>query len=169
MKYLGTVYGIDPGSKQSAYVHLEDEMPVKFDTLSNIDILHVSRNWQEGATIVIENYTPWSTLSHDIQDTLIWIGRFYQSFVLKFSPTLLPRDQIKRHLLGRTSGKDSQIKAEMERRYGPKGIRSNPGALYGIKKDEWQALAAARTWIEIQKLKQLNKDTVQDITGVCNV
>lgn len=163
MKYFGTVFGIDPGSEESAYIRLENEIPVEFATVRNFELIDMFKQWQPAATVVIEDYTPWSQLSRPVKDTLQWIGRFKQELFRTHNVILVERDAVKRHLLNKVSGSDAQIIAEMVRRFGPPGTKKNPNPnIYGISKHEWQALAVAVVWIEQQNLISIGKETVED-------
>lgn len=157
------IYGIDPGPQESSYVRIDGERPVEWGTVRNVALLEVSQDWTRNSVVAIEQYTPWSTLSHPVMHTLHWIGRFEQAWFRHFSVKLIQRDVIKRHLLGKNSGNDSKIRQEMIVRYGEPGTKKSPGILYGITGDQWQALAVAVVYIEMQKAKALGRQTIEDI------
>ena len=59
------------------------------------------------------------------------------------------------HLCGHPRAKDPNIRQALLDRFGPGrekalGTKKAPGALYGIKGDEWAALAVAITWWDQQ-------------------
>lgn len=53
------------------------------------------------------------------------------------------RWMVKRNLCNTVRANDSAIRAKMIEMYGPIGNKKEPGPLYGLKNDEWQALAVA--------------------------
>jgi len=59
------------------------------------------------------------------------------------------------HICGSARAKDQNIRQALIDRYGGKetaiGKKQNPGPLYGIKADEWQALGLAITFLELVK------------------
>jgi len=71
---------------------------------------------------------------------------------------LIPRMDVKMHLLGRTNLKDSHIIAHLVGRFAKssknhgKGTKKEPDYFYGIKADIWQAFAVGVTLID--KLNQ---------------
>jgi hypothetical protein len=68
-------------------------------------------------------------------------------------------DPVKMHLCGNTRAKDGNIRQALLDRFGPGkaiacGTKKQPGPLYGVSKDVWQALALAVTWSDQQILKR---------------
>jgi len=85
-----------------------------------------------------------ANLGHETFDTLVNVGRIVERLRLP-KEQLITRRDVKRHLLGRVSGNDAQVRMALEERFGPKGTKANPGPLYGIKGHHLAALAVAVT------------------------
>ena len=80
----------------------------------------------------------------EVFDTCFWSGRFVEAWSGKFD--LIPRRDVKLHLCGSSRAKDSNVRQAVIDRVGPQGTKKAPGPTYGIKADEWAALALALTW-----------------------
>jgi len=91
---------------------------------------------------MIGHYGSGMPAGKDVFDTCIFIGRVIE--ILKSErPILILRREIKLHFCGSMKAKDSNIRQSLIDRFGPSGIKKSKGILYGIKGDEWQALALA--------------------------
>ena len=90
----------------------------------------------------------------EVFETVFWIGRFYERHENEGGRVArVFRKDVKMHLCGQTKAKDSNIRQALIDRYGPGkekaiGLKKTPGPLYGIKGDEWQALALACYWLD---------------------
>jgi len=95
----------------------------------------------------------------ELVDTAIWIGRFQQMWDPAATNDHSPggngffeitREQVKRAILGKMNGKDSQLRAATIDLFGGKdraiGKKASAGPLYDIKSDMWSALAIAIAW-----------------------
>jgi hypothetical protein len=58
----------------------------------------------------------------------------------------IPRLKVKLHLCHDSRAKDANIRAALIDRFGKPGTKKNPGALYGVTRDLWSALAVAITF-----------------------
>lgn len=81
-----------------------------------------------------------------IFETCLWIGRFVEAFPGVHS--LVYRLDVKMHLCHNARAKDANIAQALMDRFGVKGTKANPGALYGIRGGEWAALGVALTFAE---------------------
>lgn len=87
--------------------------------------------------------------------TVRWIGRFHEILVSRGQPDpqYLTRNEVKLRLCGTVKGvNDGVLRQRLIDIYGPGkaqaiGNKKQPGPLFGLKADEWQALALARAWI----------------------
>lgn len=61
---------------------------------------------------------------------------------------MMPRIEVKKHLCHNGAAKDSNIRQALIDRFGPPGVKKEPGILYGVKKDIWAAMAIAVTWFD---------------------
>ena len=86
-------------------------------------------------------------------DTTFWAGRFVEAWSGPWSS--VDRKDVKMHLLGKARGTDSNIRTALVDKWGGKdqaiGKKANPGPLYGVTHDVWQALGVAVTWWETQR------------------
>jgi hypothetical protein len=146
------VIGIDPGNVRSAAVILQDGEIVGHLLQENEAVLEWLRDCDREQTILVLE-TPRAQgmpASNELFLTCIWIGRFLQVWVDGHIPaplwSLAYRPDIKLHLCGRSYAKDANVRQALIDRYGPPGTKKKPGKTYGIKADEWAALAVATTW-----------------------
>ncbi len=142
------VFAIDPGPWQSAYAVLVAGKPSSFGTLPNGDMLE---RIDPNALLVIEQIKCYGMpVGDEILRTVFWSGRFAQEQIRSGGRvSMLPRKTIVAHLCGSGRAKDSNVRQRLIDIYGEKGTKKNPGQLYGIKADEWSALAVATAAHEI--------------------
>ena len=101
---------------------------------------------------VLEQITSYGMpVGAEVFETVFWTGRFYSAAkTLRRIPTRIPRGKVKLHICGSPGAKDSNIRQALIDRFGGKdraiGKKASSGPLYGLRKDEWQALALAVTW-----------------------
>lgn len=69
-------------------------------------------------------------------------------------PVMMTRGEIKLELLSTTRAKDSDVSAYLQQDIGGKGTKKKPGPCYGLAKDDWAALAAARALQSIHKREE---------------
>ena len=148
---------IDPGPVQSAWVAYETEMDrvLAHDYEPNAVIL--SRcDWGGVRQFVrvIEMIASYGMpVGKEVFETCVWIGRFDHLHLAH----LVYRKDVKMHLCGSMRAKDSHIRQALIDMFpatgGGKvpqiGTKKEPGPLYGIKGDEWSALAVAVTWSDL--------------------
>lgn len=159
---MTVILAIDPGSERSAWLLYSTELPavLAFAKEPNEEILEALRSGDLDITrgvglVVIEWTAPRGMpASAQLFETLWWAGRFAEAA----QPTQverLERQHVKKHLLGRTNGTDTNIRAALIDRFGgiggkaaAVGLKATPGPLYGISADVWAALGVAVTWAD---------------------
>ena len=143
------VIGIDPGPENSAYVIWDGERILSFAKEPNVTVL--SRLINEGGfdRLVIEMIASYGmAVGAEVFETVYWIGRFSQAFGALRSDRVT-RLIVKQHLCHDSRAKDGNIRQALIDRFGPPGKKKAPGFTYGISGDEWQALALAVTWWDL--------------------
>ena len=151
------VYAVDPGTRQSAIVALLPESAggkpaiVVHDILPNALLLEfLAGVHQPGAALVVEMISSYgAAVGREVFETCVWIGRFLQAFPRKpgYTVATIRRRDVKRLLGLNTSAKDSVVRQHLLDLYtepaipNPIGSKKAPGPLYGVARDEWQAMA----------------------------
>lgn len=92
-----------------------------------------------------------------IFETCLWIGRFVEAWQGPHS--LVYRLDVKMHLCHSARAKDTNVSQALMDRFGVKGTKKNPGALYGVRGGEWAALGVALTFAE--RGEQMNLEGVK--------
>lgn len=140
------ILAIDPGTERSAFVVLNaGGFPVSFGTVPNIVTINVIDKWRE-CTVVVEMVASYGMpVGREVFETVYWIGRFCQA---AGNHERMYRGQVKDHLCRSRKANDAAIRQALLDRFGPGkekaiGVKKSPGPLYGIKGDEWSALAVA--------------------------
>lgn len=141
------ILSIDPGTKQSAYLILDN------NTISDFGIIENNELRQKLLTIqcdvlAIEMFASYGMkVGASVFDTCVWIGRFVQTITDRNIPfEMIYRKQVKMQVCGKMQANDSSIRAKMIEIFGEQGTKKNKGATYGISKDIWSALAIAYTY-----------------------
>ena len=139
---------IDPGTIQSAYVQWDGLKIESKGILENKHMLEYLRAWKYPPfPLVIEQIRCYGMpIGQTTLDTVFWSGRFWQ--VWDGFKYMMPRIEVKKHLCHNGAAKDSNIRQALIDRFGPPGVKKEPGILYGVKKDIWAALAIAVTWFD---------------------
>lgn len=104
----------------------------------------------------IKHITPgmsWPALCPTMRMEGALSATFWQKFAV--IPMFLTRQEIKMNLLGTVTGKDSDVRAYLLQDIGEKGTKAKPGPLYGLAKDDFAALAAARALQTLDKIDEL--------------
>lgn len=151
------ILAIDPGYRQSALVAYHDRKIHDHFILPNEDVLvYLSdRNRSVWATLVIEQMQMFTSnygVGAEVFDSVFWSGRFVQMWTPRKWDRIL-RSKVRGHL-GASKGGDGSVRAALIARFGPYkeeaiGTKKQPGPLYGIKADEWSALAIAVTYSDL--------------------
>ena len=140
------ILGIDPGNEKSAYVLWDGERVHDRNTVKNESILDLAGAAKgEGYTVGIEMISSYGMpVGREVFETCVWIGRFVQAMG---EVKTIYRHEIKTHFCNSTRAKDGNIRQALIDRFGGKdkaiGKKKSPGPLYGIKGDQWSALAVA--------------------------
>lgn len=164
------VIAIDPGPMKSAMVFYDSESKQVIDyTLEDNETVRKYLHWDELMGLTAEDgsyppllveYTPpyamqtktgHSYVPNQVVLTAVETGRFIECY--DGPHELVSRLDVKKQLLGRTTGNDANITQAILDRYGGSrltavGLKKSPGPLYGLKKDLWQALAVAIAYTE---------------------
>lgn len=145
---------IDPGTVQSAWLAMQDGVPVTHGIYPNemlCGCLHTV-DWQERwghlAVEMIASYG--MPVGAETFESCVWIGRFIEAWTRDWSYVF--RKDVKMHVCGSVRAKDGNVRQALLDRFGGKakavGKKASRGPLYGISKDVWSALAVAVTWTD---------------------
>lgn len=152
------VLAIDPGNELTAWCVLQDGALVAAKKEPNADVLAMVRGapegWQFGpsATLAIEMIASYGMpVGREVFETCLWIGRFLEAWERhggRGPAKLVYRRDVKLFHCESVRATDANIRAALIDRYGPGkqkaiGTKKAPGPLYGLKGDEWSALAVA--------------------------
>jgi len=143
---------IDPGNTESAYIILDSQLGIyEFGKIGNLEF----RNMMESLDvehIAIEVPRPRGRTFWQVISTTLWVGRFLQ--IADHIPfTEVDRRDVKNHFKkGKEKMNDSKIRAALIEMWGGKekaiGCKKDPGPLFGVKADIWQALAVGVTYLQ---------------------
>jgi hypothetical protein len=146
-----TVFAIDPGPTQSAYVIFDGRSVTEFAKIGNDEMLYrCGLMWDTGCVLVVEQVAAMGmSVGAEVFETVFWSGRFCERWNREWHR--LKRHQVKMHLCGNMRAKDANIRQSLLDRFGPGkelavGTKKKPGPLYGVSGDCWSALAVAVTW-----------------------
>jgi hypothetical protein len=150
-----TVLAIDPGCEQSAWV-LYDDGGVKAHKIAPNDavvsMLRDSIYTFAADMVVIEQVASYGmAVGREVFETVWWAGRFAEARGER--ATRMFRRDVKLHFCQSARAKDANVRQALLDRFGgekaAKGTKAAPGPLHGLRKDEWQALALAVTWWDL--------------------
>ena len=152
------VLAIDPGPKMSAYVvYDETDGLLEHAKVPNDEMRVRVRHSQESRMVIEEVVSYGKPVGADVFTTVRWTGRFMEAWdsrnPLWEESALMSRRPVKMFLCNAANAKDSYIRQRLIDLFGPGkaaaiGLKKTPGPLYGVKADEWQALALAVTYME---------------------
>jgi len=159
------ILGIDPGNRESAYCFIENGKPTDFAKVSNAVMRErIYYRWIYPYVAVVEQVAGMGmAVGKDVFETVWWSGRFFEVLTaMNMLVHRVPRRDVKLHFCGSARAKDSNIITALVDRYDPeriygkygKGTKKNPGPLFGMSKDVWQALAVGLTWIDCHKKEE---------------
>lgn len=144
---------IDPGPEKSAWVQLENGLPVVGGIEQNDDLLRILRCSGPGEQMAVEMIASYGmAVGKEVFETCVWIGRFIQTW--KGDHAKVYRKDVKMHLCGNPRAKDPNIRQALIDRFGGEkaiGTKKAPGPLYGFKADMWAALGVAVTYADTRK------------------
>lgn len=135
------ILGIDPGAENSGWVVWDGTKIVDKGICSNLELLEQMRQggYDRAAIECVRGYG--QVVGNDTLITAEWVGRFDSDC----TAMLLPRKDIKRHLCGNTTSRDSDIRQALIDRIGPQGTKKAPGPTFGVGSHMWAALAVSVT------------------------
>lgn len=150
------ILAIDPGNEQSAWCEFDGGLPIRSDKSRNSDLLSLIRTCSigavgEGRMLAIEMIASYGmAVGKEVFDTCLWVGRFMEAWENRGGTVrLVYRKEVKLYLCETVRANDSNIRAAIVDRFGGKekaiGKKAMPGPLFGLKGDEWSALAVALT------------------------
>lgn len=150
------VVGLDPGTTQSALAYLYPDGRVETSTLHNDLMLgHLNREGLThglNAVLVVEQIAAMGmAVGGETFETVFYSGRFVECWGRQWYR--LKRVPIKVHLCGTAKAKDANVRRALMDRFGGDASIKKGGALYGVKGDEWAALAVAVTWNDLNGIK----------------
>lgn len=161
------ILALDPGSSLTGWVLVDDDGAVlahgkdpneQLLAWYRESLVHDEETLDRGDLVVLEFMSPrgMSTSEHEF-DALWWAGRLTEALEATGLVTIerVSREEVKFVLLGKhgVPQPDARIRSILIDRYaagGGKeaaiGTKAHPGPLYGVKADEWAALAVACAW-----------------------
>jgi len=142
---MSIILGIDPGAEKSAYVAWDtvSETVEYHEIVSNRTLLlRLRAKTHKQDRTAIEHLRGFGQKAgNEVYDTCEWVGRFDMDANIP----LLSRKEIVTYLCDSPRAGDKDVRDAILYRFGGKekaiGVKKNPGVLYGIKADEWSALA----------------------------
>jgi len=146
------ILAIDPGSALSALVFFDTVgqcVVEKMKIGNEAALLYLEHNRGTADHLAIEMAESFGAkVWGQVFTTVLWTGRLVQAWRKDF--TLVTRREVKMQLCNSGRAKDAQIRNCLIERWGGKdvaiGNRKEPGPLFGITADMWQALAIGVTW-----------------------
>lgn len=149
-----TILAIDPGNKESAFVHYDEGRLIHFGKVPNDEMLAIVGERYADQLVIEQVAAMGMAVGEEVFETVFWSGRFSQAWGRPFHR--VKRHAVKMHLCGNTRAKDGNIRQAIIDRYGPGkdiaiGTKKAPGPLYGVSNDVWQALALAITFDATRK------------------
>jgi hypothetical protein len=136
---------IDPGPAESGFVVLDPDNHLAGNGIvGNDELLPSVASWK--GDLAIEWIAAYGmTVGAEVFDTCLWVGRFLQAYHAPANVHLVFRRDVKQAVCHNGSATDSNIRQGLIDMLGPKGVKANPGPLYGITKHAWAALGVAVT------------------------
>lgn len=154
------ILAIDPGSIESAYVVLDENLkPLEFAKVKNETLLYdlpglvCQYKLKHLAIEMIASYG--MAVGKDVFDTCIWIGRFIENTRFQLKQTYIYRKDEKMNLCGTMKAKDTNIRMALIDRFAKhdfkngKGTKKDPDIFYGFAKDVWSAMAVGVTYYDM--------------------
>jgi hypothetical protein len=151
------IMGIDPGTTHSAYVRLDNNVILDHSKEENEKLIYETMPLIviPNMFFVIEEIESFGMpVGRETFKTCVWSGRFFQKFceIGKWENAhWVSRRDIKIHFCNSMRAKDGNVRQALIDRLGAPGTKKNPGRTYGIKADEWSALALAMWFQEAIK------------------
>lgn len=151
---MTTILCLDPGTFRTAWLlyDTEEERICNFGLQDNYQVIDTIR-FIKYEKLVVEMISSYGMrVGNSVFETCVWIGRFIQTSVQRDLPwETISRISVKTQVCGTPRSNDAGVRAKLIEKFGPPGIKKNPGGTYGISKDIWSALAVAVAWTKINK------------------
>jgi len=149
------IVGIDPGTERSAVVTYERGKVHHHVILDNDAVLRTLSTLPSTWLVAIEFVASFGMpVGKEVFETVFWVGRFWQYCdERRMEVRRIYRADVKTHLCHSQKANDAAIRQALIDRFGPGkekaiGRKKTQGPLYGLKADEWSALAIAVTAAE---------------------
>lgn len=156
------ILAIDPGSTESGYVLLDENLkPLEFGKFINENIRQELRRniekYGHDLKIAIEMVASYGmAVGREVFETCVWIGRFIEMVEsYNMNAQLIYRKDEKMNLCHSMKANDSTITQALVDRFAygirnhGKGTKKEKGWFYGFKKDIWQAYAVGITYYDM--------------------
>lgn len=147
------ILAIDPGTKQSGYVLLDERYVCGSGVVPNNEMGNIidGGGFDHLAIEMIASYG--MAVGREVFETCVWIGRFIECYRDPDAVRLIYRKDVKLHLCGTSKAKDANIRQALLDMFpatgGGKtpqvGTKGQPGPLFGVTSHAWSALAVAVT------------------------
>ena len=144
------VLALDPGTTETAFVLYQAGRvcPVlEHGKKPNAEVLELLPRFSRvlGVTLAVEMIASYGMpVGREVFETCVWIGRFVQAWQPGAHELVYRRD-VKMFLCGSNRAKDGNIRQALLDLVGPQGTKKAQGPTYGLRGDEWAALAVAVT------------------------
>ena len=154
------ILAIDPGSKDSAFVLIGDDMkPIEFWKVDNQELINKLYRFprQHFALEMVASYG--LAVGKEVFDTVFWIGRFWEKADFPNKKLIYRKDE-KMNLCHSMKAKDGNITQALVDRFAygipnkGKGTKKNPGPFFGFAGDIWQAYACGVTYRDLYVNKE---------------
>lgn len=158
------IIAIDPGSEESGYVILDEDLrPQEFGKITNDELLGVigavdanNQTYSKGEVhMAIEMVACYGMpVGKEVFDTCVWIGRFWEA-AWSMKKTKIYRKDEKINLCQSMKANDANITQALVDRFATgqknhgKGTKKDPSYFFGFKKDIWQAYAVGVTYHDL--------------------
>lgn len=141
------IFAIDPGTKVSGWADLRDGAVIDSGVLSNEELVQrLDSVWFDGCELAVERFEARGMpMGDESLETILWTGRFIQSWRRPEEVIRVKRSDVKLALCGTTRAKDANIRQALIDKLGPPGTKKNPGPTYGVTSHAWAALGVAVT------------------------
>lgn len=151
------VVAIDPGTTRSALCFFGRGVTPYFETFDNERMLAAMQMAiPDERVLAIEMIASYGMpVGREVFETCVWIGRFIEAWGGPWE--FVYRKDVKLHLCNSVRAKDANVAQALRDRFGEKGTKAKPGKLYGIRGDEWAALAVAVTYWDTHVEEQLRE------------
>jgi len=151
------IIGVDPGFRESAYVHFDGTKIWEHDIVSNEVLLSRLEDWKltpVKTVLVVEQISMGGMIAGaEIFETCFISGRFVEMWSPKRWDRVKRKD-VKLHICGHVRAKDGNVRQALIDRFGDSketaiGTKAKQGPLFGISSHEWAALAVAVTYYDL--------------------